>query len=276
MPPLPGWLKTGRKAGDDHWDTLSVDRWIEFAGLDDSGKQQGRVLGYVVAEGETGRMKVGKVYVGHIFGCEDEYYEHWLDSTDGSYRVERRCPLHFCGTHAGRCKEATIYRDIIHVDVFRVLDHEMIEGLSWLRDETRGRIVSYPAYVAQGPAAPGTSGPGGGGQTDGGGPRVDTGLLGIEGLAGALGAGVGGTEDLEEPAPSKKKKRRREDVAEDAETDGGHSPDNFAAEIAKRKPQAPVASALELTGGSGDKKKKKKKKKDDETDTSSSGDTSDE
>ena len=95
-----------------------------------------------------------------MLGCEDEYYEHWLDSTYGAYRVDRRCPLHFCSTHASRCKEAIIYRDIIHVDVFRVLSHEMLEGLAWLRDETSGRMVSYPAYIAHVSAAPGAPGPG--------------------------------------------------------------------------------------------------------------------
>ena len=44
MPPLPGWPKTGRKAPEGHWDSLEVDHWIEFVGLDDSGKQQGRVF----------------------------------------------------------------------------------------------------------------------------------------------------------------------------------------------------------------------------------------
>ena len=58
----------------------------------------------------------------------------------GAYRVERRCPLHFCATHASRCREATAYRDIIHVDVFRVLEHDMVETLAWLQDETRGRV----------------------------------------------------------------------------------------------------------------------------------------
>ena len=202
MPPLPGWLKTGRKAGDGHWDSLQVECWIEFVGIDDEGKQQGRVLAYLVAEGEPGRMKAGQVYVGHVIGCEDEYYEHWLDSMFGAYWVDRRCPLHFCATHASRCREATVYRDIIHVDVYRVLEHEMIEGLAWLRDETRGRAMAYPADVAHGTAAPGAVGPGSGGTHGDGGPRVDTGLPGIEGLANALGAGVGGDDVIEEAAPS--------------------------------------------------------------------------
>ena len=76
---------------------------------------------------------------------------------------------------------------------------------------------------------------------------MDTGLAGIEGLAATLGAGVGNLDGSEDAGPSKKKKRRKEDGGEDAETDGGHSPEDLAAEILKRKPQAPVASALELT-----------------------------
>ena len=142
MPPFAGWLKTGRKASEEHWDTLEVDRWIEFVALDDSGKQQGRVLAYLVAEGESGRMKAGKILVAHVLGCEDEYYEHWLDGTYGIYRLDRRCPLHFCATHASRCREATVYRDIIHVDVFRALEHKSLDKLAWLRDEVRGRMVA--------------------------------------------------------------------------------------------------------------------------------------
>ena len=269
MPPFAGWLKTGRKASEDHWDTLEVDRWVEFVALDDAGKQQGRVLAYLVAEGESGRMKAGKILVAHVLGCEDEYYEHWPDGTYGVYRLDRRCPLHFCATHASRCREATVYRDIIHVDVFRVLEHEALDKLAWLRDEVRGRMVAYPAYVAHVTAAPGASGPGGSGIQGDGGQGVVPGIPGIEGLAGALGAGVGNLDVPEDPGPSRRRRRKGETV-EDAETDGGHSPEDLAGEIARRKPQAPMASALELSGDPDDKKKKKKKKKKEEPETSDS------
>ena len=103
-----------------------------------------------------------------------------------------------------------------------------------------------------------------------GGQGVVPGIPGIEGLAGALGAGVGNLDVPEDPGPSqKKKKRRKGETADDAETDGGHSPEDLAGEIARRKPQAPMASALELSGDPDDKKKKKKTKKE-EVETSDS------
>ena len=115
----------------------------------------------------------------------------------------------------------------------------------------------------------------GGGTHGDGGPRVDTGLPGIEGLANALGAGVGGDDIVEEAGPVRKKKRRKGDGGDEAETDGGHSPEDLAGEIAKRKPLPPMSSALELIGHSDDKKKKKKKKRDGGNSDSSSDSSED-
>ena len=87
------WQKTGRTAPKEHHDGLSPELWVEFVGLDDDGKTQGRVLAYLTAEG--GRTKHGNIFVGHVIAAEDEYYAYWLDSSFGAYRVDRRVLMHF-------------------------------------------------------------------------------------------------------------------------------------------------------------------------------------
>ena len=133
------WQKTGRTAPKEHHDGLSPELWVEFVGLDDDGKTQGRVLAYLTAEG--GRTKHGNIFVGHVIAAEDEYYAYWLDSSFGAYRLDKRVLMHFCHTHGGRCKDETIYKAVLHVDVFRILEHDMLEKLTWIKDEAKARRI---------------------------------------------------------------------------------------------------------------------------------------
>ena len=65
-----------------------------MVGLDDQYKQQGKILAYLVAEGEEDRCKRGKPMISNVICVEDGYYQHWLDGTFGAYRIDRRIPLH--------------------------------------------------------------------------------------------------------------------------------------------------------------------------------------
>ena len=266
MTSLPRWRKTGRKAPDRHYEGLDRQAWVEIAGLDDNFKQQGSVLVCLTAVGEERDLKHGRVFMGHVIACQDQYYEHWVNTTYGPYRIERVAPIHFCHTHAARCNEKTVYRDVIHGDVFRVLTVDMLDGIKWLTPQHKTRLLAYPEYVAQSKAGlPDPEIENGLGTTP---DEVKTGMPGIEGLAAALG-GATAALDGTVPEPLLKKPRKEE----------GHSKssrctrEELNEEIAARAPRPPQNSALELMSAKGHEKKKKKSKKskkDDKSERSSS------
>ena len=120
MAGLPAWRRAGRSAQAGHYDGLAANVWIEFPGYDDGGRQQGSVLAYLVEEADGKHMGKGKNFHGHVIAAQDGYCDYWLERTFGGYDVTRTVPLHFCKCFASRCTEKTMYREPIHVPVFRI------------------------------------------------------------------------------------------------------------------------------------------------------------
>ena len=61
-------------------------------GLDDNFKQQGSIRVCFTAVGEERDINHGRVFMGHVIGCPDQYYEHWVNTTYGAHRIERVAP----------------------------------------------------------------------------------------------------------------------------------------------------------------------------------------
>ena len=111
------WRKTGRKAKDDHLIGLSTGAMVELAAYDDQGRQQGRAVMKLARPGQDQGGSEGEMWIGQFLAVEDEYYEWWAGQTFPDGKV----PVHFCIRPAQKCSEATLYRNPIHADVFRIL-----------------------------------------------------------------------------------------------------------------------------------------------------------
>ena len=253
------WRKTGRKAGDDHWIGLGALALLEVSVYDDLGRQQGRGLVQLTERGTEVQPGEGQTWLGKFVSVEDEYYQWWLENTYG----QRPIPVHFCQRQAHRCTDETVYRNPIHVDVFRVLPGNSYEKLGWLNDkkkEDAERLMDLSfvsggggGIAGPGPARPGTPPPGAG-------EEVQTGEAGIDGLAAALGA-----NQAEEAAhkkqvattakPAKPKDERTREGA--LKTRGG----DLQEVIAQRTAPQPADSALKMKGAKSSKKKRKRDKR---------------
>ena len=157
--------------------------------------------------------------------------------------------MHFCASPQASCGDATMYRHVIHVDVFRILPLERVLLVSWLTEEDKARAGAHPGLVGD---APGLGGPPPDPNADPVAQRVQTGLAGVAGLAEAMGAAAQPGGDGEaaakkgEKAKKKKKKEAKDDLLEEIQQ---KSP----AERAERSP-------LELPRSNGSKEKKRKRK----------------
>ena len=250
------WRKTGRKAGDEHWLGLAPSVVVEVSLYDDVGRQQGRgvvKLQHRAIDDEAGK---GQTWLGFFLAIEDGYYEWWVVN----HYPTKVLPIHFCQVAAHRCGEQTLYRDPIHVDVFRILPDDTYLRLPWMTDEKKEKAKSLLAlHATQAPAVPALASPAAGGGDGGRGSRVDeveVGEAGIAGLARALGAGGDRGDKRERQVDGdieEKKKRKGKKAAVDAREEG------LRAVLNKRKAPLPTGSALKLKGD--DLKKKKKKRK---------------
>ena len=273
---LPGWRKTGRKADGRHFEGLEAGSVFEFSAYDDRNNEQGRCVAYISGKGEQGRIHGGMVFLGGIISVQDGYYEYWVESTYGPYAVDRQVTFHFCEVPCSRCNSETVYRDSLHVDVFRLLSFDQVQKLSWLSATDLDRLNAHPAVIGlhdpqAGGGSPGLSAGLGTVRPDGGAGgaaqgEVQEGRLGIEGLAKALGAdeteklAKGG--ELESSDESEKRKRRRTRDKEKKKRKEAPSTeqdsDDLREVLNKKKPRERRLSALDLSNL---KKKKKKKKK---------------
>ena len=87
------------------------------------------------------------IFHGHVIAVQDGYYDFWVERTFGEYTVTRTVPLHFCKGYAFRCREGTVYRHPVHVDVFRILEPDQLTYIPWITKEQKVRIDAYPAVV---------------------------------------------------------------------------------------------------------------------------------
>lgn len=226
-----------------------------------------------------------------VIAVQDGYYEYWVANTFGDYATDRIIPLHMCDCPVNSCTSGTMYREPIHVDVFRLIPLNLVDKVPWLTDEDKKRLEDHPisiglrADLGVEPSAPGAA-PKSSAKKDEPAP-VETGQARIEGLAGALGddgalrgtkrkkkksrkratdkEGDGGDLDGESitSSSSQDKKRQRakdkvtpmRDVVEDGD---------LRKAINERKPKEPMLSALELSSLSKREKKRKGKKKKEE------------
>lgn len=285
---LPGWRRTAAKAKPQHFERLEPQTLIEFPGYDDAGRQQGHLLAFLVNPGDERQLDGGQLWMVQVLAVQDGYYEYWLCNTFGDYSTDRLIPVHLCDRPAGRCGSNTVYRDTIHVDVFRLVPHEMLEKLTWLTDADKVRIDAHPLMVGLradpgvGSPAPGAAPKSAPRRDDG--PEVEVGQPGIDGLAGALGDDQGARgekrkhkkkqkekkekagdldgESLTSGSSHATKKRRAEDKGK--VFDGEEADGDLRRAISAQKPKQPMLSALELSSLTKREKKRKGKKKKDE------------
>ena len=252
------WRKTGRRAKDEHWLGLARLAVVEVSLYDDHGNQQGRGVIQLGHRGLDNAEKDGQTWMGVFLAIEDGYYEWWVKN-HYQQNFATGLAFHFCAKQSHRCTEATVYRDPIHVDVFRVLPGRTFLELSWLTAAKKTEAEKNwrdPDVSAQ----PGAPDPGAAGSGKPGGAAdapVEEGAAGIRGLAQALGAGndEGLAEEAQEP---KKKKAKTGEKDEKKEKEKG-----LKGVIDGRKAQQASSSALSLKNKDEEKRKKKKKKKKD-------------
>lgn len=254
------WQKTGRRAKEEHWLGLEEKVVIEASLYDDRGQPQGR--GVIQLERralEDQETKDGQTWKGKFLAIEDDYYEWWVNTTFPGNLL----PFHFCARQVTACRVATLYRQPIHIDVFRILPDNAYESLVWLKDAKKeqakkrfdGRSLDGPgdgdvALVHAGGDGPGPGAPGTG--------EVADGIRGIEGLAAALGqpsdakAALAANEEL--------RQAKRQKVKDDEQ--GTAKPKVGLQEALQgRKAPEPELSALKMRSDGNKKKKDKKKKK---------------
>ena len=252
------WRKTGRKAGQDHWLGLEVNAILELSLYDDRGGQQGRGLLVLTGRGMEDNEKEGQTWIGWFLAVEDDYYAWWVSN---HYPV-KSIPFHFCAIQAHRCSVPTLYREPIHVDVFRVLPGDSYQDLKWMDDAKKAQAKSLleerrRAHLGSGNAAPQSLGEGELRPGGADGAQVEVGPEGIAGLAQALGGEGHPPEKL--AAQPERKRQKREVVDTDKKPDDVKQ--GLDEVLSKRKAPVPAGSALKMTKG--DKKKKKSKKRSD-------------
>ena len=255
------WRKTGRKAKPEHFLGVSEGVVLEVSLYDNRGCQQGRGV-IQLLEKTRGEDEIeGQIWRGRFLCIEDDYYEWWAEQTFGTALV----PFHLCERNIQHCTQASVYRNPVHVDVFRVLPLRSYQNLAWMNEARREKANNTfvppaeppPGIGRAGAGTPGTGAldPGGGGSGHHGGGEVETGLDGISGLAAALGS-EGRDRDAGPPAEEKKKRKH----ASGDEVEKSKRVQDLKRVIAERKAKDPMGSALKMKSESLHKSKKKKVK----------------
>ena len=161
------WRRTGRKAAAEHLVGVEKDTLMQVALYHNDGSRQGQGIIQLLNAGEECPDEKGKVHTAHFLAIEDGYYEWWLKDEFGT----RPVPVHFCEVPASRCTAGTMYRNPIHVDVFRVLPGRSATKVTWLKDDSK-KVVNEALDALKSstspdvtPGAPGVGSKGGGGPT---------------------------------------------------------------------------------------------------------------
>lgn len=248
------WRRTGRKAKPDHFIGLESGCLVELAVYDDHGAQQGRAVAELRARGEEGAGDDGQVWLSQLVAIEDPYFDWWHDQT----YVDKTVSLHVCGRQAHRCPMVTLYRNPLHMDVFRLLPGRSAMSLTWPSDDEK---IKIERLIDARPSGATPVGPPAGGEP-GRERGVEVGEAGIQGLANALGA-----VEADREAP---KEERGAPKRQKTEKEGGDLPKERKAVsgldevIKERVASAPELSALKLNVKKKKKKKEKKKKEKDD------------
>ena len=245
------WRKTGRKAKEDHWLGLCDGALVELAVYDDRGNGQGRLVAQLSSKGDAGAHDEGEVWMSKILAVEDPYFDWWVDTT----YPDHRAALHACARQAGRCTVGTLYRNALHMDVFRLLPGRSAMSLKWPSDDEKARIEAVINAFSPPEKAPGD--PSSGGNLGKRGGEVAAGAEGIEGLAGALGTEMRAEGGNQAPCDEPRKRKHPE---KPKKKESGERREGLEAVLQGRKAAAPELSALKLPQKSKGEKKKKKRK----------------
>ena len=246
MAKLEAWRKTGRRATPEHFVGVAGGVVLEVSLYDRQGSQQGRGVIQLLEKTRGENEIEGQIWRGRFLCIEDGYYEWWAETTFGT----RLVPFHLCERNAQQCREASVYRNPVHVDVFRVLPKKSFLNLVWMTEALREKANNTFVPPAEPPpgigragagvSGTGTPGPGGGGAAASG-EEVETGGEGTTGLAGGLwSAGHGSAPDV----PSDDKKKRKH--GSDDEGEKSRRVQDLKGVISERKAKEPIGSALKM------------------------------
>eukprot|EP00438_Fugacium_kawagutii_P002934 Skav232613 [mRNA] locus=scaffold1224:634887:636392:+ [translate_table: standard] len=261
------WRRTGRSAGADHFVGLEPHGIVECAAYHDDGSRMGHFICQLEKLDPLGSDRgVGKTWTGRMLAIEDPYYQWWFESTFGKLEDEAEAFFHFCIEPQKNCSHVGGYRELVHVDVFRMLQPHEAANARWLTAEQKAAIPGRVRH--QGGVDPHAAG------RSGTVPPVQPGAAGVTGLRAALegvgGAEPGGVEPLEDEPQSKRRRERspahdkKRSLDDPLSDDGGE--EDYAQVLQKRKPAKQVESALRLRRSKKKKKGKKRSKKRDEKD----------
>lgn len=261
------WRKTGRKAGDSHWVGLVAGELVEIVVYTDQGQPQGTVIIELIRELDN-EANEGQAWLGKIHACQDDYFAWWVSTT-----YDRgEAGLHFCARRSDHCTVRTPFRDVLHVDVFRMLPADSVLTLGWLSDDQRNFFTQWLKAAGAPPPGSGVV-PGTGAGVPGGHGQVEEGEAGIKGLAAALAGGGKRTEAPdEEKEPGEKSQKKKRKPSHEVDEDYGQGLQDA---IAKRTPPNVGSSALRLRLKKRTSKKRKNKDKKKKSSSSESSDRSD-
>jgi hypothetical protein len=125
------WRRTGRVASDDHFLGLGHGLVLEAAAYGDDRGQQGHLLLRLEREVEALSDK-GATWLAKGLAVQDEYYAWWLEKAHGPLSGPGGFPVHFCRGPVSQCQHVTMFRDVVHIDVFRALEGAAMVQLRWL------------------------------------------------------------------------------------------------------------------------------------------------
>lgn len=134
-----------------------MDTLLKLSVYDGRGAQQGRAVAHLTGQGEEGQRCEGHVWLSRLVAIEDPYFDWWHDKTYAGGAV----PLHACARQAQRCTQGTLFRNVLHMDVFRILPGRSAMGLKWLSDDEKARIEGIINSRPTGTAPAGRSAGGG-------------------------------------------------------------------------------------------------------------------
>eukprot|EP00438_Fugacium_kawagutii_P004226 Skav215958 [mRNA] locus=scaffold226:1048162:1051189:+ [translate_table: standard] len=253
------WRRTGRKAGHDHFIGLEVGSVIESAAYHEDGGRMGHFVCQILRQDplKTDRAPT-QTWVGVMLAIEDPYYLWWFETNVGKLADKAEGFFHFCEEPVRDSGFQGGYMNLIHIDVFRILQPDEVAKVRWFNASQKAEVpgrLSWP--TAEEPAAgPAPSG-----------AAVQPGAAGVTGLRAALegaAAPLGDEPDPSavEPHPKRRRSADEKKVGKEAEVASDEEDsEDFAGVIQKRKPLKQSESALKLRRTKKKKKKNKKKKK---------------
>ena len=268
------WRKTGARARPEHYEGLASGVVVEAVMYDDKCRPQGHALLILAAKEIDEAEEEGQVWGCHFLSIQDDYYTWWHQNEHGPLKEGRLHRIHLCGRPCKTCGVETPFRQVTHIDVYRMLEGDGHERLSWLTPEGKATMheILEGHRLRKGDSKKDHKSEARPCGSDGVGlTPVLPGAEGLTGLAAALSGG-GKAPDAESPASPRESisggageaKRRR------AKEKGEESSSTYREELDKREGVKSRDSALRLNK----KRRKKRGKKEGKGSKSSSSSSS--